>query len=644
MVAKGLFKAGSRGDGLRIIDQPGGLSISLNKNDVTYINYEEEQVMTDSGQGAFNCNQKRLLIILLLSIGINTLVFAQPREFKPVSTEMLVSPYPGDWLMLGRTYDEQRFSPLDQVNRETVSQLRMVWSRGFPAGTQSTIPIVYDGVLYVVSPIDSVLALDATTGDLVWQYEREWVPGIRSAVAASTSSKSLAIYHDMIYYTSADGYLVALDARDGKVRWEIESYDPDSGAKNTSAPIVVEGNVITARACRDYANCFIAAHDAITGKEVWKFFTAAAEGDPGGDSWGDVRTEKRVASPWGLPGSYDPVKRLIYWGVANPQPYTRLSRHGSPDGTSRAAPADLYSNSTLALYAETGELAWYYQHLPGDDWDADHTHERVLVRTTVNPDSDAVKWINPDSSPGETRDVVVHIGEAGGMWVLDQASGEFLWAMPFPVDDPAFNISNIEVETGRTEINWDNVFKEDKQSVITCFHNTRGYWPMAYHPGTNSIYVAFHDYCLGMTADLSSPTGYIDRVGRLRPGVDPDKAYALGKIDLTTGKLTRLYEGGIPGNGAVLATAGDLIFWGDMNRRFRAFDAEDGEILWESLLGGIIQMSTISYAVEGKQYIAVMTGDGNSATRNPVDLAGLTVPRGHNAIYVFSLPRKRKTQ
>lgn len=594
--------------------------------------------MTDSRQHVFGRNLERLLLILLLSMAIDTLVIAQTQEFIPVTTEILLSPDPGDWLMLGRTYDEQRFSPLDQINKDNVAQLRMVWSRGLPAGAESTIPIVYDGVLYVVSPINSVLALNATTGDLIWEYEREFVASIRTVASASTSSKSLAIYHDMIFYTSSDGYLVALDARDGSVRWEVESYDADSGAKNTSAPIVVEGKVITARACSDQANCFIAAHDAMTGREVWKFFAAAAEGDPGGDSWGNVPTEKRVASLWGLPGSYDPVKRLIYWGTANPQPYTRLSRHGNPDGTSRTAPADLYSNSTLALHAETGELAWYYQHLPGDDWDADHTHERVLVRTSVNPDPEAVKWINPNIRPGEIRDVVVHIGEGGGMWLLDQTSGEFLWAMPFPVDVPAFNISNIDVKTGRTEINWDNVFKEDKQSVISCFHNTRGYWPMAYHPGTNSIYVAFHDYCLAMTADLSSPTGYTDRAGRLRPGVDPDKAYALAKIDLTTGVLTRLYESGIPGNGAVLTTAGDLIFWGDMNRRMRAFDAEDGEILWESLLGGIIQMSTITYAVDGKQYIAVMTGDGNSATRNPADLAALTVPRGHNAIYVFALP------
>jgi alcohol dehydrogenase (cytochrome c) len=577
-----------------------------------------------------------------MMVSLLSVVSAQNNNFKPVTNEMLINPNADDWLMNGRTHDQTRYSPLDQINRNNVNALDMVWARGLPDGTTETIPIVYDGIMYVISPINSVVALDATTGDLVWEYERESDPSVRVSSIATTSSKSLAIYHDMIYYTSADGYLVALDARDGSVRWEVESYEPGFG-RNTSAPIVVEGKVITGRACSNHANCYIAANDAMTGEYVWKFHTTAAEGEFGGDTWGEgdakVPSEKRKASTWGMPGSYDPNKQIIYWGVADPSPFTRLSRHGRPDGVSRTAPANLFSNSTVAIHAETGELAWYYQHLPGDDWDADHNHERVLARTTFNPEPNEVKWINPGIRRGEERDVVVHIGESGGMWLLDQTSGEFLWAMPFPVDVPEYNVSNIDLETGQTEINFDNVHKKDGDTVYTCFHNTRGYWPMAYHPVTNSIYVAFQDTCLGMTADLSSPSGWKDRRGRIRDGVDRDKANALGKVNLSTGKLTRLFEGRFGGNGAVLATADNLIFWGDINRRFRAFDAVDGEILWETILGGIIQMSTITYAVNGKQYIAVMTGDGNSATNNPVRTSeAIGLPRGHNAIYVFALP------
>jgi len=575
-----------------------------------------------------------LLIFALLPI----CVYAQPREFMPITTDVLENPDPEDWLMLSRTYDQQRFSPLDQIDQGNVKGLRMVWSRGLSAGTQQTIPIVYDGVMYSVAPGASVLALDATNGDLIWEYKRETDRRVRATTINSTSSKSLAIYQDMIFYTSPDGYLVALDARDGTVRWETLPNEPGSGASNSSAPIIVQGNVISGQACSDYASCFVSAHDALTGKLIWKFHTSAAEGEPGGDSWGSVPTEKRVSSVWGLPGSYDPVRGLIYWGTANPRPYTRLSRHGSADGTSRTAPADLYTNSTISLESDSGKLAWYYQHLPGDDWDADHAHERVLLSTAINPDIRYVKWINPRIRKGEQRDVMVHIGEGGGLWVLDRITGEFLWATPFPEDVPQFNISNIDVESGRTEINFDNVFKQDQDTVITCFHNTRGYWPMAYHPDTNSIYVAYHDYCLSMTADLSNPSGFRDRVSVVRPGVDPDTAYGLAKVNMGTGKMEKIYTSSVPGNGAVLATAGGLIFWGDMNRRFRAFDARDGKVLWESILGGIIQMSTITYAVDGKQYIAVMTGDGGSATRNPIDLANIEVPRGHNEIYVFALP------
>ena len=147
--------------------------------------------------------------------------------------------------------------------------------------------------------------------------------------------------------------------------------------------------------------CFITAHDAITGELAWKFYSTAAPDEAGGDTWGNLSTEERVASPWGLPGSYDPSRKVTYWGIANPDPYTRLTRHGAPDAISNTAPSNLYSNSTVALNVETGELVWYYQELPGDDWDADHNQERILVRTRVTPDPNHVKWINPDAVTDE---------------------------------------------------------------------------------------------------------------------------------------------------------------------------------------------------------------------------------------------------
>lgn len=584
---------------------------------------------------------RTLILVALLAFNAIVPASTQVQNFPPVTREMLLNPSPDDWLMLSRTYDEQRFSPLNEINRQNVGQLRMVWVRGMAPGTQETIPLVYRGVFYVVSPGAVVQALDATSGDLVWEYRRMFPDGGK-AMAPGARTKGLAMFEDLIFYTAPDGYLVGLDARTGKPRWETKVHDNESGAQHTSAPIVVEGKVITGRACSKRESCFIAAHDARTGKEVWKFYTAAAPGEPGGNTWGNVPVEKRNGSTWGLPGSYDPVRKLIYWGIANPSPYPRLTRHGSPDGVSRSAPADLYTNSTVALNADTGKLAWYYQHLPGDDWDADHTHERILLRTPINPDPREVKWINPRIPRGQERDISVSVGEPGGIWALDRGTGEFLWATPFPYDVPEFYISHIDVETGKTFLNWDKVFKKDGDRSLICYHNTRGYWPTAYHPGTNSIYVPFTESCLDMEAKAANPTGFGIRVGTPRPGSDPQKFAGIAKVNMATGQIQRFYTAPVPGNGAMLTTAGGLLFWGDLDRRFRAFDADSGKILWETILGGTIQMSTITYAVSGRQYVAVMTGDGQSATANLLrQVPKLTPPRGHNAIYVFALPDRR---
>jgi alcohol dehydrogenase (cytochrome c) len=567
----------------------------------------------------------------------------QVRNVTPVTREMLQNPPPQDWLMLSRTYDEQRFSPLKQIDKKNVQQLRLVWSRGMPLGTQEAIPIVHDGVMYVINPGAVVEAVNATNGDLIWEYKRKLSEELKGA-AEFARPKSLAIFQDLIFYTAPDGYLVALDARSGNVRWEVQDHDPKTGAQATSAPIVVNDKVITARSCnRTRAGCFIAAHDASTGEEVWKFFDTAAPGEPGGDTWGGVPVDKRIASTWGLPGSFDPMRNLIYWGIANPTPFPRLKRHdGNIDAVPRSAPADLYSDSTVALNPDTGKLAWYYQHLPGDDWDLDHTHERVLFRTTFNPDPKAVKWINPTIPRGQARDVAVEVAEAGGIWVLDRSTGEFLWATPFPYDVPEFHISKIDVETGKTYINWDLVKKKNGDRNIVCFNNTKGYFPMAYSPENNSLYIPYVDTCVDMDVDTSLDRGFRVRDVIVRPGADPNALSGLARVDMSTGVVRWRYTQRAPTVGAVLATAGGLVFWGDMNRRFRAFDQDNGTILWEAILGGIVQNSTITYAVGGKQYIAVMTGDGMPETELPMKLAPeLKTPRGHNEIYVYALPAQK---
>ncbi|MCH7979334.1 MAG: PQQ-binding-like beta-propeller repeat protein [Acidobacteria bacterium] len=346
-------------------------------------------------------------IASLVSAVITPAAVAQVNDYVPVTREMLLDPPPGDWLMFSRTYDNQRFSPLDQINRQNVGQLRMVWARGMGAGIHENIPLVHQGVMYVATPGAVIQALDATNGDLIWEYRRKLPADLSNFIGNAGRARSIAIYEDLVFYAAPDGYLLGLDARTGELRWETRVHDYTTGTQHTTGPIVVEGKLITGRGCSgSRAGCFIAAHDALTGKELWKFYTTPAPGEPGGDSWGSVPVEKRMASPWGLPGAYDPVRKLVYWGIANPKPHTRLKRHGGNiDDIPRSAPADLYSNSTVALDPSTGKLAWYYQHLPGDDWDADHTQERILLRTAFNPDPAAVKWINPLIPRGEERDI-----------------------------------------------------------------------------------------------------------------------------------------------------------------------------------------------------------------------------------------------
>lgn len=572
---------------------------------------------------------KRSLLILL-SVALSIEVAAQVvKDYQPVTEQMLENPAPGDWLMYSRTFDAQRFSPLKQINKSNVSQLRLIWERGLDNGQTETIPIVHNGVIYVVAPNAAVQALNAATGDLLWEYKRK----LPANQAGQARSKNLAIYQDIVLFEAPDA-IVGLDARTGEQRWEAKT----DGRGNTSGPFVAEGKVITGGACagkRD--NCFIVANDALTGKEAWRFYTTPNKGEPGDESWGGAKVENRLASTWGLPGSYDPVRKMLYWGVANPMPDQRMARHdGNPDAVSRTAPSDLYSNSTIALDAATGKLAWYYQHLPADDWDSDYTHERTLLRTKFNPDPKSVKWINPDVKRGEEHDVAVTIGEAGGVFELDRATGQFLWATPFPYDDPHNVISNIDVKTGKTEINWDNVFKTPGDHHVICYWNTRSYWPTAYSPATNSLYTSYIDNCRDLT--LAGPGGRGEWHVVQRPGGDPKALTGLAKIDLATGDILRFDVGRAPGNGAMLATAGDLVFHGDMSRRFRAFDAATGKMLWEQILGGNISVSTIAYQANGKEYICVMTGDNLKVPELSAEVPELKTPKGHNAIYVFGLP------
>ena len=256
-----------------------------------------------------------------------------------------------------------------------------------------------------------------------------------------------------------------------------------TGVTHTSAPIVVKGKVISGRTCGWETRCFIAAHDAETGQEVWRFWTAAQPGTPEDKTWAGSDKRDHI-SPWGAPGSYDPVTGLYYVGTGVPAPYPRIARHnGNPDAVPRGTPAELYSNSTLALDPETGKLAWYYQHLPGDDWDQDFVHERLLIDTVVEPDPKAVEWINPAvSAKPERRKIVMTVGDPGGLFALDRQTGKFLWASAFPEKVPEFFLSHIVPETGQAFINWNAVHKDWGTNRLRVLPGRKGLVPDVVQP------------------------------------------------------------------------------------------------------------------------------------------------------------------
>ncbi len=376
-------------------------------------------------------------------------VQAQGPDFTPVTKQMLLNPSADDWLMYSRTYDAQRFSPLKQITKQNVGQLKQVFTKELGNGPHESIPLAYRGVLYMQLPGATVQALDGATGALIWEYKR---PG-----GGNSRAKAIAIFEDMIYYNAPDSTIVALDARTGAMRWEAKTTGSLS-----SGSIVVDDKVITGRACGGVgANCYISAHDARTGKELWKFYTTARDTDAeGAASWSGLPEAQRVAGTWALPGGYDPARNLVFWGVANPTPNSRSARHGRFDGVPTTSPADLYSNSTVALDPATGKLAWYYQHLPGDDWDEDYTNERTLIRTKVSPDPKFVKWINPDVKKGEQRDVSVMVGEGGGIVRARSRQRPVPLGQPVPEDNPNFLISNIDGKTGKVSLNENVMFKQ----------------------------------------------------------------------------------------------------------------------------------------------------------------------------------------
>ncbi len=565
------------------------------------------------------------------------------KDFVPVTDEMLLRPNAENWISFRNGYNLWGYSSLNQINAENVGQLRLVWSRAMQTGPQEVEPIVYNGIMFLVNSEDIVQALDASNGDLLWEYKRKLPPNIGNLTGTAYRYRNISIYDDKIFLATNDAHIIALDARSGKDMWETERANYKDQVAQTAGPIVVKGKVITGSRCNPSSplagGCFITAHDARHGEELWRVYTAAKPGEPGGDTWGGLPLEKRRhASAW-MVGSYDPELNLVYWGTGVTAPMPEVLR-----GTGKADL--LYTNSTLAINPDTGKMVWYFQHLPRDNWDLDHVFERMIVQTAVAPSPDEVPWINPDLRSGETRKIVTGIpGKTGVVWTLDAKTGEFLWARPTIYQNI---MTGVNLQTGRPIINEDSTPQSMDKPAFACPYLLGGKdQPSgAYSPLTGAMYMPMNNTCMDIapSVEKAGPTDGYDLTTKVRhvPGANPATA-PIGRvqaISASTGKTLWTYQQRAPIYGSLLATGGNLVFGGDLVRRFRALNAERGTVVWETILNGPVGARPMTYSVGGRQYLAIGAGGITQGTLLLPLTPELTTTTGSNTLFVFALPQQ----
>jgi alcohol dehydrogenase (cytochrome c) len=523
----------------------------------------------------------------------------------PVTSEMLRSPSPNDWLMWRRTYDAWGYSPLNQINRDNVKNLNVAWTWGLSSvGMNEFTPLVHDGIMFVWNYGETIQALDAKNGNLLWSFHHDLPPDFKREVFYRTK-KALAIGGNKLIFPTTDMHIIALDVKTGEVLWDVltDHELPHSIRVYNGGPLVINGKVIMgASGCAPggapySVGCYITGHDLETGKELWRFNTVAQPGEPGGESWNNLPADKRWGASVWTPPSYDAELNLLIVGTGSPFPWSSIERGTYQPGGGGNHGDILYTSCTIALNPDTGKLVWYYAHLPNDTFDQDYAFERLIV---------PVQW------QGQKRKAVITAGKPAVIEALDAATGQFLFAR----DPGVQNIFTFDPKTGVKTL----LPPGPPDGTKRCPSNNggRNYLAGSYDPNTNRYYISVNDVCTG------------------KAGETPDRMLGL---DLSSTEFTMDIKARVMQSSAKLTTAGGLLFSASADRYVRAFDDRDGKVLWQTRVQDVPNAFPLTYMVDGKQYIAMIAGNpglvgGGAARASAENLR----PESSSVLWVWELP------
>jgi len=506
----------------------------------------------------------------------------------PVTDAMLSNPPAQDWLMWRRTLDAFGFSPLDQINKGNVADLNEAFRVPLGPGSSTPTPLVHDGVMFLLNANDTLMAMDASSGELLWSYKHTLAEG-----AGPSSKFGIALHGNKVIMPTNDMRMLALDTKTGDIIWNHAVADVSTGRSGhtlRATPIIANGMVIQGvNATMVPEGGFIIGLDVETGEEAWRFYTIPRPGEPGDMTWNGLELALRSGGSVWMPPSYDTELDLVYFGTAPTYDTAPLlNPTGAPGVTSDA----LYTNSTLALRPKTGELAWHFQHVANDQWDLDWTYERQPVYLPVN---------------GDMRKVIITAGKMALYDVLDAATGEYLYSMDMGLQNV---VKSVDPVTGVKTMNPNATPSAEISQLVCPFAAGGRNWQVSsINPDSKILFLPITQMC--MNGGPTGQGGILSTGASLIPTPVPGREGEFGRlqaVDLETRELLWDFREMAPPTTAIVATAGGVIFGGTLDHQFKALDESTGEVLWQTSTGDIPASFPITYMAGGKQHVALVIG------------------------------------